>query len=515
MSREAQTPSPAEASLKKRYAVKLISNLASIPLFFALEAVLPRALGPSAYGNYSFATNFFQQAANFLDMGSSTCFYNSLSKRQSEYGLAAYYLRVGGLVLALTLAFCGLMFIPGVGGRLMPDVPLFLAPLAAMWAYLTWGAKILRSVNDALGITARSEIVRIVVNLASMLAILVLFWAGWLNLFTLFAHQYLTFILSGLGFAWVIRVVWRDFTLRDSLKLTRERRRVYRREFVSYSAPLFILALVSVLVLCGERWLLQFFDGSVEQGYFSLSQKVGMACFLFVTAMTPLIMRELAVAHARKDLAEMGRLLDRLAPALYAVAAWFCCFTALEAQAVTGLFGGQNFARAALPVQIMAFYPLHQTYGQITGSVYYASGETKAWRNLSVACLLGGFACSWFLLAPADFGGLNMGAMGLAVKMVGVQIVSANIALLGCARIVPFRLGRNLAHQLLCPAVFCLAAWGCRELTLLLLPAWPDLLRFFVSGFGYVVLTALCCLALPWLAGLRREDLLALRRKRK
>ena len=77
---------PASPSLGKRYAFKLVSNVATIPLFFILEAVLPRALGPAAYGNYNFITSLFQNFTNFLDMGTSTCLYTTLSKRPGEFG---------------------------------------------------------------------------------------------------------------------------------------------------------------------------------------------------------------------------------------------------------------------------------------------------------------------------------------------------------------------------------------------------------------------------------------------
>ena len=78
---ENRTTPPSTPSLARRYICKLLANVASVPVYLAMEAILPRALGPAMYGNYSFATNFFQQLFMFLDMGTSTCFYNALSRR--------------------------------------------------------------------------------------------------------------------------------------------------------------------------------------------------------------------------------------------------------------------------------------------------------------------------------------------------------------------------------------------------------------------------------------------------
>ena len=61
-------------TLARRYIFKLVANIASVPVYLVMEAILPRALGPQMYGNYSFATNLFQQLTGFLDMGTSTCF---------------------------------------------------------------------------------------------------------------------------------------------------------------------------------------------------------------------------------------------------------------------------------------------------------------------------------------------------------------------------------------------------------------------------------------------------------
>ena len=78
-------------TLARRYIFKLVANIASVPVYLVMEAILPRALGPQMYGNYSFATNLFQQLSGFLDMGTSTCFYNSLSRRQAETGLIGFF----------------------------------------------------------------------------------------------------------------------------------------------------------------------------------------------------------------------------------------------------------------------------------------------------------------------------------------------------------------------------------------------------------------------------------------
>ncbi|MDR0466968.1 MAG: oligosaccharide flippase family protein [Deltaproteobacteria bacterium] len=491
-------------SLAKRYAFKLLANCATIPVYLVMEAILPRALGPRAYGEFSFATNLFQQCMGFLDMGSSTCFYAALSRRQRELGLIGFYGRVSLVVLALCMLLSLALLHPALGERIMPHVPLWMAPLAALWAFLTWFGRVVRSVNDAFGATVPSELARAAIGLGGMLVLATMFWADALDIISLFIQQYLVLSALILGFWHVVRQNHKHIPW----TLAAADAHAYRAEFFRYSHPLFVQALLSFVFLTGERWLLQWFDGSAEQGFFALSQKVSLACFLFVSAMTPLIMRELSIAWGQRDTALMGRLITRFAPLLYVVAAYFSCFTFMEASFLVQLFGGAQFAQALLPVQIMALYPVHQAYGQLAGSVFQAIGRTTVLRDLTVVDCLGGIVVSWLLIAPPEYFGLRLGAAGLAVKITAVQFVMVNIYFRLVARMLAFNYLRNLLHQLASLAVLLGLAFVSREVTFMLPPALATgFARFLLSGALYSLLAALCLLAAPRLAGCTRQEL--------
>ena len=454
---ENRTTPPSTPSLARRYICKLLANVASVPVYLAMEAILPRALGPAMYGNYSFATNFFQQLFMFLDMGTSTCFYNALSRRQSETGLISFYMRLSLLIAVISLLIAGAMQVPLVGNWLMPDVPLWLAPLAAIWAFLTWWGRVLRSMNDAVGATVQSEMVRTVVSLSAVFLLIGLFLLDWLNIFSLFGQQYAMLGVTALGYWIVTRRHWeRCYGGPDAtfcLRLSADSNKAYRHEFFTYSHPLFVQALLIFLMAAAERWLLQWFDGSAEQGYFALGHKVCLACLMFVSAMTPLVMRELSIAWGQRDLQLMGRLVNRFAPLIYAVAAYFACFSMAEGPALVRIFGGAEFTAAILPVQVMALSPLHQSYLQLASSVFHASGRTRELRNLTLLECVYGMTTAWFLLAPEAYGGLHLGAVGLSIKTIAVQCVTVNICLWRASRFVPIRLLPIMLHEIWCVLV--------------------------------------------------------------
>ena len=110
MSREHDINAPAISSagadsLKRRYIFKLVANIFGLIIGLATQAIIPRGLGPVAYGDFNFLTNFFQQVFGFFDMGTSTCFYTKLSQRQNDSGLVSFYLCFSGIISLVVLTF--------------------------------------------------------------------------------------------------------------------------------------------------------------------------------------------------------------------------------------------------------------------------------------------------------------------------------------------------------------------------------------------------------------------------
>lgn len=499
---------PQEASLGKRYGIKLISNIASIPLFFLLEAILPRIMGPALYGQYNFAYEFFAQLSNLFDPGISACSRTYFAKRPGEISRLYFSTKIFFIIAGLFLICSACLLLPQFNAVFLPDVPPWLIMPVALLALAMWATAVSRGLNDALGVSHISELVRIANNLIVALLILILFLLSLLSLPIFLTIQVLSYAILALGFVLVLRKEWlkrfkkpQDIKVRNRLKYPE-----YKNEFTKFCKPLLFLSIASTLSVIAERWILQYFGGSVAQGYFSLSQKIGMGCYLFVSAMIPLMMREMAVAHEKKDMKTLGSIVDRLAPLLYAIVAWFCCFTAMEARGVIRIFGGESFADALFPVQVMVFFPLHHAYLQICMSLYYSTDNTRAYRTIMVSGLLVGLLVTWLLVAPKEFLGLNLSSLGLAVKMVGVQILVVTILLISSRRFVPFSLKKNLLHQVICPVFFLGLAFLAQKSTLIFDNNLYSVPRFFVSGIIYTLYSAIGVILFPHLLGMSREE---------
>jgi len=498
-------------SLHRRYFFKLATGFVGLGLSFVTQAIIPRGLGPRAYGDFAFLSNFFTQVVSFLDAGTSTGFFTKLSQRPRESGLVVFYGYFAGLVALLIMGFLVMARTTGVWAQIWPGQSLGVVYLAAVWGLLAWLVRLANSMGDAYGLTVQSELVAMGQKVVGLALIALLFALHWLRLTTVFFYHYgiMAFFLGAMALLFRRtghRVDWRP-------GLSRAEVRGYLREFYDFSHPLFLYALVSLVTGLLDRWLLQVFGGSVEQGFYGLSYQIGVLCFLCTSAMTPLLTREFAIAFGARDLAQMARLFRRYIPLLYGIAAYFGCFLAVQADKVIYLMGGKNFQGAYLAVVIMAFYPIHQTYGQLSGSVFMATGETARYRNIGITFMLLGLPLSYVLLAPERMLGLNAGATGLAGKMVLLQILVVNVQLYFNSRLLTLRFWRYVAHQV--------ASLACLLVVALLATLGVDLLahlpggvvaRFVLAGMVYTLLIAGLVFWQPKLLGLSLEDLRALKR---
>ena len=173
-------------SLKKRYLAKLSTNFVGLGFNIIIQAIIPRGLGPKAYGDFHFLTNFNSSIVGFLDTGTSQAFYTKLSQRQQDFGLVSFYLSFTGIVSLLLMIFIGCIHGTGVYTTLLPGQMPFYIYLAAVWGILTWVVQVLNKLTDAYGMTVSTEIARIIQKGIGLALILVLFLMNKLNLFHFF-----------------------------------------------------------------------------------------------------------------------------------------------------------------------------------------------------------------------------------------------------------------------------------------------------------------------------------------
>jgi O-antigen/teichoic acid export membrane protein len=500
----------AEDSLKKRYAYKLATNFIGLIFNLGMQIIIPRGLGVKAYGDFNFIVNFFQQIYNFFDTGTSTCFYTKLSQRQQDKGLVGFYLyfsifitfAVSGVVVIAFLFDLNTLLWPGQ--RVMPII------LAIVYVGFLWGVQVAQKINDALGFTIASEKKKMQQKMFAFTVLLLLYF---FSVFTLNIFLLFNVLMSLLLIFMLINVLNKNGVSLFSyfLQFKRGMAGLYAKEFFMYSHPLLVASVFSLVANIFDRWLLQYFYGSVQQGIFSLSYQISAICLVFTTAMSPLIIREFSVAHGVADLKQMHYLFRRYVPTLFAIAAFFSCFVAVNSVEVVQIFGGSEYKEARLAVAIMAFYPIYQTYGQLIASAYYASGKTKLYRNRSIVIQLLAIILTYFFLAPASGFGLDLGANGLAIKFVVIAFISTNLGLFLIRDLVGANCKNYLLHQ--AAAILSFVVLAIISSFVISYFLHTGFFAFVLKGALYTLFAILLILFFPKIMGMSRNDFLSIKRQ--
>lgn len=484
-------------TLARRYLAKIATNGAGLVLGLVTMSLVPRALGPSAYGSYDFLLNFFREVTGFLDTGSSICYYTKLSQRPDDRGLLRFY---SGFAL-----LCGMLMLLGtwmvlqtpVESRIWRNQAHEAVMLGCVLAYCTWVFQVFQKTMDAYALTVKSEMLYLLQRFVVAVFLVTIVWFGWLTLTFYFLFQIAAVCL--IIAAWGMLLKYSGLLSNRGVS---QPFRAYVREFYDYSHPLLIYAIVGVIAGLADRWILQVYGGSIQQGYFGLANQVAIACFVFTGAMTQLLAREFSRSWGEGNKEEMAALFARYVPMLYAVAAFFCIFISYHAKDIVWLLGGKKYSGGVGVMAIMALYPIHQTYGQLGGAVFYASGKTDAYRNIGVVFMLLGLPMIYFFVAPA---GLGLGGIGLALKMVLLQVMWVNVQLWYNAKLLKLKFMQFALYQATVMVAFYLCAMLASWVTTIL--AEGRISGLVLSGLCYCIFA--CCVAwmFPTLFSLDREEL--------
>lgn len=517
-----------DGTLKKRFTFKLAANIWGMLLGLVTMSFVSRALGPENFGRFEFITNNFKLILDTLTLQVPVAYFNWVSRKGHKEGIGVASGLTLGFSLAMTGVFALFILVAILGGFnrvLWPGIePVFLWE-SLLFTLVVFLYQLLVYLSDGMSLTVGLEKIRLLQNFLKACSLLALVAIGLLNLHTYFMAQVAVIAitialsarwLSGQGALSGEVLRFSSFSGED-----KERFLTFVRH---YARPLTLLMFSGFLFLYFDRWFLQLIGGAMEQGYFGLSDRLGQIAFVFTSAMTPLLTREFAFAHEERDKERLVRLFGRIRLFLF-IAAMTSCFLSVQSETVVKLIGGSRFHGAMLPIAIMALYPIHQTFGQLSGALLVATGQTGLYSRIGIAAMVCSLPVTYFLLAPASYAvpGLALGAVGLALKMVVVQLLTTNIQLYCNTRYLGISYLKWFLYQVgMIPLMYGLAYGASLLASYVLNAVFPigvggltaNIASFTVSGFIYCLTVAAAVSLSPKIAGTSREELIDILKKR-
>ncbi len=485
-----------EQSLKKRYSIKLLSSIINGLFGAILVAIVPKALSPIAYGQFIYLQDFFIKVVGFLDMGTSIAFFTKLSANNQRKELISFYFIYSFSILLLLFTFIFITNKLGYLDNLIPNISNQYIYFGLFFGFFTWFTQIFIKISDAYAITVSVELIKIIYKILSLMVLIYLIYRTEFNLTDYFIFHIVSLISFILFLSWLFikRKIFENlkFSLFNSQFL------IIIKEFIEYCHPLVLYSIVSLLVGIFDIWLLQKYGGSKQTGFYGLAYGLSAICFLFTSAMTPIITREFAKSYGEKDIESMRGLFLRYIPMLYSISAYFAIFVAIQSENILSIFTDEKFKEAYLVLMVMAFYPIHQTYGQLSGSIFYATNQTRLMRNISLVVQPFGMLLTFLLIYKLD-----LGAIGLAWKMIIVQIIGVNIQLYYNTKFLKLKLNYFLWHQLYSVALFIILA----VVSNMLIDISSPILDFFISGLLYTVWVIIFIYILPQIFATNRDEI--------
>lgn len=489
-------------SLKKRYIFKLVTNIMVVPLNLLVISILARSLGPELYGQYRYLIYFFTLLSSFLGFGGNF-FTSELAKNNFDKMLISFYqvyMLINWMVASLILSIViGL----NIADLFFPEVvkSQYLW-LAFLLAFITFVSQMFESMTDACGLTKKASIFNFLSKLAGLLLLVILIYLiKWVDLYTVFIGSIVAVLITTLAFGSILRsnniaviqyrINWTDF--KEKFK-----------SFFSYSHPLLTLSIVTFAVGFFTRWVLQFFGGSVEQGYFSFSDAFSGFIIIFSNSVTPLLQREFSISYNIQNLEKIRDLFERSLLIFIAFTTYFCVYLAFNASAFTILIGGNSFEAAVLPTQIMLFYPIPYIANNILYATVYATSKTRLLRNVQISICILNLVITYFLLAPNKYWGFNLGAFGFAIAMVSVTYLNHIILLIYCTRLFNLSWIKMIVRY--AKLIISFVVIGTISFVLGKAVAGNLILNIFISGTAYTLSTALLLFRFPSIIGFTRID---------
>jgi O-antigen/teichoic acid export membrane protein len=423
-------------SLRRRYIAKLSTNVFNLGLAFVVMAIVPRALGPADMGRVEFITTCMAAVFNLVSFSLPAAYFAWLAQTEAsqERGATIIVLGISSFLFAGVALTAGFLHFAGLGPYLWPDISGSILLHGICFAGLTFLLLVPTSLADARAYTVPLEIGRISISLVRTVVLAAVFYFAALNIHSYFVIQnvFLLIFILGLGL-WLFRR--RSGAIQTTF--SREDRQVFSAFCWKYIKPLIPYTMISLGYTYADRWLLQLAGGAAEQGFYGFSYRFASVAFIFTSAMTPVIMRDFGVAWASKDFPRLRSLMGR-ARLLVAVAAMIAAFLCCNARAIVLLFGGPSFKYAIIPFSLMALYPIHQTFGQLTGGFLYAVSRTDIISIAGGLTMVLSIPITYFLVATPSMPipGLALGAIGFSAKMVALQVIHVNIYLYIVTRIL-------------------------------------------------------------------------------
>jgi O-antigen/teichoic acid export membrane protein len=413
-------------SIKSRFLASLLSNGIRAALTFLSGLLVARYLGPSEYGNLTFIFGSFLAIFALIDAGSSSAFYTYISQEEKNQYLIVsyvYWILIQFILVSIFIIIVWELSFNNYVWPLQNKVNVILGFVAIFLQQKIW--QMISQIGEAKRNTVIIQILNIFMSLIYLISIYIAVNRNVMSISTLFII--LILINSIFSIATII-ISYKFLNIKISISLI-DLKHIYKR-YKEYCKPLVFFSIIVFANDFSEKWMLQYFGGSTQQGFYSISSQFSAVTLLATTSILTIFWKEISYARKQGNVKKIQELYKKVNRGIVIFGAIVCGALFPWVSEIIDIFLGVDYKDANLILIAMLIYPIHQAMGQVGGTMLLADGKTKQYMYIGLISLTLSMPMGYFILAPKGFGiigGLGLGAEGMALKLVIINIFSVNL----------------------------------------------------------------------------------------
>lgn len=351
----------------------------------AIIIMVARTLGAVAFGNLSYVLATYAFLFQFLMVMSETAYVYYLAEKKHDHRdlntfILIFISLVTFLILVISLVSTnselGILYL---WNGLTNYHLLYLGLICATFLNLQ---KVLLNYSDSTSQTIRSENIKLLTRVLTVLLLIVLISYKSLNV-----YSYLILLIVGLMLFFGLFAKYIEFkfstTSKQSLK-------DILKDFSTYLGPLTPFLLVAAVYSYIGKYVLQSSAGSAEQGYYNLAFQLALVPVTILSSVTPIIMSEVTAKFSENNLQGVRNIFLDYVFKIYTVHAFISFFVVFNAEQLILLTVGRDFIGAVIPLQVLSIFSLFHSFGIFNSILFLSTGRNKQYSNVnSIAMAVG------------------------------------------------------------------------------------------------------------------------------
>ena len=413
-------------NISSRISYTLIGNLFRSIISFVTSMFIARELAPENYGRYVFLIGTFIALKQILDFSSSSAFFTFISQKQSSLKFIKIYWAYVALQLLLPLFIIAFVIPSDLINTIWKDESktlIILALFAVFFQSTVWPITV--QMAESIRKTYYVQIINLSLVFLHLLTVIFLWIFDSLALPFLFFVIIIEWII---GVLFLLNIYKKNHIEPSKEDSENESLKIIFNEFWIYCSPFIPYMILGFINEFAEKWMLQTWAGPEQQAYFGIANQFASIALLVSVSIIKVFWKEIAEAHKNKNSKLVKKLYLNSTRMLFFIGLMISIPLLPWVNDILFIILGDSYTKGSMVFFIMLLYPIHQTIGQINGTMFYATENTRPYVIGNIIFLILSIIFTIIFLAPKDFliPGLAMGSVGLAIKLVFLQFFQVN-----------------------------------------------------------------------------------------